>query len=363
MSNGTPNAGQPDGPVDWDALARYLAGESPAEEASAMRQWIAEDAARENLVSTLNRSIDRLAFRAPAGLDVEGALARVSARLDLPAASTPPAQARAPLPRGWAAGWGVPVLRAVAMVVLLVGGAVFFWQATQQQQDGRSLMASAQTFATAVGERDSLGLPDGTSVLLGPGSALTVAAGYGKERREVELRGDALFDVPHDEARPFVVRAGAAAIRDLGTAFTVQTDDDGRVRVVVTSGAVVLHAAGTPEAAGAVLRQGDRGMLQEGGHAAVQRTAVTEDDLAWTRGRIVFSNAPLAQVSATLRRWFGIELRVADPALADRHLTASFTGESPEQVLKVIALALGAEVEMRGDTAVVRAAGAGTALP
>jgi transmembrane sensor len=283
MSNRTPHSGLPDESVDWDALARYLAGESAAEEASAMRQWVAEDPAREELVSTLDRSINRLTYRAPAGLDVEGALARVSARLDLPAASTPPAPARAPLPRGWTAVWGVPVLRAAAMVVLLVGGAVFFWQATQQQRDGRSVMASAQTFATAVGERDSLRLPDGTSVLLGPGSALTVAAGYGEERREVELRGDALFDVPHDDARPFVVRAGAAAIRDLGTAFTVQTDDNGRVRVVVTSGAVVLHAVGTPEAAGAILREGDRGMLQEGGQAAVQRAAMTENDLAWTR--------------------------------------------------------------------------------
>jgi transmembrane sensor len=54
---------------------------------------------------------------------------------------------------------------------------------------------------------------------------------------------------------------------------------------------------------------------------------------------------------------------VADPALADRHLTASFTGERGGQVLKVIALALGAEVEMRGDTAVVRAAGAEATLP
>jgi transmembrane sensor len=86
----------------------------------------------------------------------------------------------------------------------------------------------------------------------------------------------------------------------------------------------------------------------------VRRGAATDDDVSWLRGRLVYRDAPLAHVRADLRRWYGLELVLADSALAARHLTASFAGEPPDEVLRVIGLALGAAIERRGDTAVVR---------
>jgi transmembrane sensor len=82
--------------------------------------------------------------------------------------------------------------------------------------------------------------------------------------------------------------------------------------------------------------------------------AAVETDLAWTRGRLVFEDASMARVTADLRRWYGVELRIDDPALALRTVRTEFpAGESVDEVLRVIGLALGAEVEMRGDTAVM----------
>jgi transmembrane sensor len=210
-------------------------------------------------------------------------------------------------------------------------------------------------YSTGVGERDSVRLPDGTTVILGPASRLTLDGEYGKATREVSLRGEALFDVPHDDARPFTVRAGGAWVRDLGTTFSVDADSAAGVRVVVTAGAVALRAteqAGDDEL---VLRQGDRGTLAAGRMTA-ERAAATPDDLAWTSGRLVFRDAPLERVAADMRRWYGIELRAGDAAVSQRRLTASFNGEAPTDVLRVIGLALGADVTMRADTAVLRAA-------
>jgi transmembrane sensor len=61
-------------------------------------------------------------------------------------------------------------------------------------------------------------------------------------------------------------------------------------------------------------------------------------------------------VAADLRRWYGVELRVTDTALLRRHVSATFVGDSADRVLDVIALALGARVERRGDTAYLRPA-------
>ncbi|MGH7711842.1 MAG: TonB-dependent receptor domain-containing protein [Gemmatimonadaceae bacterium] len=68
---------------------------------------------------------------------------------------------------------------------------------------------------------------------------------------------------------------------------------------------------------------------------------------------MVFREAPLSTVRAELRRWYGVELRIADATLAGRHLTAEFSGEPVDQVQRAIAPSLGAELERRGDTAIV----------
>ena len=110
-------------------------------------------------------------------------------------------------------------------------------------------------YTTAVGQRDSVRLPDGTRVVLGPGSRLAVDQGYGTSHREVGLRGEAYFDAQHGGAHPFVVRAGNATVRDVGTVFAIHSDPGDGVRVVVASGAVVLQSRNTPGDSGVLLRQ------------------------------------------------------------------------------------------------------------
>ena len=259
---------------------------------------------------------------------------------------------RAPLREHPRTPWRRIALPAAATIALLVGGALL-WRVIS----GGSTNLAGQTYRTAVGRSDSLVLRDGSRVLLGPGSELKLAARYGDGRREVELRGQALFEVRHDDRRPFHVRAGSAAISDVGTTFAVRSDAGDEVHVVVTSGAVMLRGAGAPADKGVLLERGDRGTLRTDGQVVADRGIATEADLAWTQGRLVFHDATLERVRADLRRWYGIELEIADSSVAGRHLTATFAGEPVQQVLDVIALALGVTIEQRGggDTAVIHA--------
>ena len=78
--------------------------------------------------------------------------------------------------------------------------------------------------------------------------------------------------------------------------------------------------------------------------------------MAWLNGRLVFRKLRSPEVVSSMRRWYGIDLQLADPSLGNRHLTATFSGEPPESVLEVLRLALGADIERHGDTAVVRMA-------
>lgn len=360
MTDPRPNFGSPDAPADWEAISRYLAGESPDAEADAVRAWLAERPEDAELVTALDRTLDRLAMVPTAEIDVEAALARATVRreaerdaerdtADVRPIRRAPAAPVAPVAPARRSIWRSTGLRAAAAVLVVATGGGLLWRARQPASFG-----PPRTFVTGIGQRDSVSLPDGSHVVIGPSSRLVVASGYGDPNREVELTGEGYFDVKHDDAHTFTVRAGTATIRDVGTVFTVRTGDADRVRVAVREGAVLLDGAAAGR--GVVLHQGDVGVVEGPGHAQAQRGTATSDDVAWTAGRLVFREAPLSEVAAELRRWYGLELRVTDSALARRPLTASFAGDTPDHVLEVIGLALGARVERHGDTAVVRPA-------
>lgn len=351
MANRPPDAAQSDDSADWEAIARYFAGESPTAEREVIRRWLDAHPDQASALAALDDASGRLIQATPPDLDVEDALRRVAERRDgadiIPigrgrAASRPAIPATAP--RRWPR---VAVPAAAAAILAL--GAGLYWHSART---AGYTQPAAQLVTTGIGQRDSVRLPDGTRVVLAPESQLTVAAGYGDDVREVELRGEAYFDVLHDEARPFVVTAGGATIRDLGTTFTVRTTGDGGVRVAVTSGLVSLAPA---QAAvdSVVLRPGDAGTLAADGRTLVERGGAAEPDTAWTRGRLVFHEASIPQIRGELHRWYGIDLEV-DAAFASRHLSMTFDGESADRVLGVIALSLGAEVERHGNTAIIR---------
>jgi transmembrane sensor len=341
--------------IDWEALARYLAGESTAAESERIARWLGEHKADAELVAALDNALAGLALQDAFDVDVEGALARVAARRDaptLPEHSSPRLRSGVARPRRRTVFWRFAAPLAAAAALVLAARLVL-----QRNGNGDASTTAAtgtRTFATAVGKRDSVRLPDGGRVILGPASQLTVAAGYGQRVREVELHGEAYFDVVHDTTRPFVVRAGDVTVRDVGTTFAVRNDSGTRVQVVVTSGSVALRSSASSGSGEALLGAGDVGTVQPDGRVHTQHGASTAAYLAWMRDSLVFREAPLAEVSSDLRRWYGVVLRVEDSSLAQRHLTMTFSGDPLERVLRVIGLGLGADVERRGDTAIVR---------
>ena len=345
-------------PYDWDALARYIAGESTPAEKRTVEAWLEARPERAQLVSALRESIDGLAVDSADDVDVEAALRRVHARMAEPAevvvAMPSPSrrvridrtmQPTAPASRRWRM---TGLLAAAAAIVL---AAIGVWNT--RRPAGVATPSTAMRYSTAVGERDSVRLADGSTVILGPSSQLDVAAGYGGAARAVELHGEGYFAVVHDAARPFTVRSGGATIVDVGTTFSVRDDAATGVRVAVTSGSVRVSRESAADS-GVVLAAGDVVTLAGDAPASVARGGTTADDTAFTRGALVLRDAPLSQVATELRRWYGIELRVTDSATARRRLTATFAGESPEQAMAIIGAALGARVERRGDTVIVR---------
>lgn len=355
---------------NWDALARFIADESEPVDAPSVDAWLASHPLDASFASAVKSHADRAESSAAVNVDVDAAWNRVRTQMAQAGqangasplsvirggATRPPItaeQKQAAVRKLNSTGgtrWGRVGMAVAAGLVAVIG--LRQWLVSDRST-GAGPVSPARVVATQVGVRDSITLSDGTRVVLAPGSRLTVAAGFDGGQREVTLDGAAFFDVKHDDAHPFTVHASGAEIRDVGTAFTVKTDAVGRVSVSVTHGIVAVRDS-VATAKAVELRAGDRGVVS-GGEVAVARGTVTDDDLGWTRGELSYRDASLSEVTADLKRWYGLTL-VVDTSLARLTVTMPAQADS-SRVINTIAALLGADAELRGDTVFLRSAG------
>ena len=184
-------------------------------------------------------------------------------------------------------------------------------------------VASPQDFSTGVGEQRTIMLADGSRVTLNTGSSL-IAENFGKERRVRLERGEALFDVAHDDGHPFLVEAMGRTVRVLGTSFIVRREA-GRLDVTLLRGSVAIEGAGRPVvrlSPGERFRQlADRGPMID--HPSLE--AVT----AWREGELLLDNTPLREAVHEMNRYSSRPISLSDPSLGDLRLNGVFkTGDS-----------------------------------
>lgn len=377
MSDEIHNDPMPSADPEWEALARYVAGECEPPEAAAVEARLADDPKLRMLVDMLHTADAHASQHrervAPLIVDTEAALRAVRANIDALDAVplTPPSSRPALVPREGGPARreapGAPQVQPAARrftrrlpwrgvgVALAAGlGAVLVLQ-------GRTPTTSnaVPAYRTAIGQTDTVRLSDGTQVVLAPGSSVALDADYGDASRHLTLEGAAHFTVVHDDARPFVVRAGNVLVRDIGTAFTVKALGTERATVAVTDGRVAIAPRG-PASREVELAAGDLGEVFAD-TVRVARGGVDGTALNWTRGELSYRDASLAEVRADLARWFGVTLVIADGDLQSRSITTRFRTDSLAPVLEVLSLALGAELVQRGDT--VRLVPAGGSVP
>ncbi|HEY0185056.1 MAG TPA: FecR family protein [Rhodopila sp.] len=188
-------------------------------------------------------------------------------------------------------------------------------------------------YATRVGERRSVRLPDGSTAYLNTESALSFAFSADERRLSLDA-GEAVFEVAKDAARPFIVGARGGEVRAVGTVFGVRRAG-ADVDVAVSEGVVEvsLTSAGSPPM---------RVIAGQGVRYAADRfvTPVQPVDvgaeLAWQRGKLIFNQRPLAAVVAELQRYQVGRIVVADARLRDMPVTGVFDLDDPAGTLQTI---------------------------
>jgi transmembrane sensor len=314
----------PPSSVDLSALGRYLDGSALPADRDAVEAWIGADPARRAAVGALHAAWGADAGRLGAAYDADGAWTRFVARSSAPKPSS---------------RWHAAI--AAAIVAALVGAGGAWWLAREARSVAQTPVM--REYATPRGRRAALRLFDGTEITLNADSKLRAPVTFATRQRDVYLEGEAYFSVVHDAARPFVVHTAGGAVRDLGTRFGIHAYGDAtRERVAVVEGVVAVTE--TAVRAGQVATRSRVG----GGGVRVLKRANVADELAWTRGRLVFGSVPLEEAARRLGRWYDLDVRVADPELARRPVTGSYGDEPVAQVLTLITAAVGARYDWQG---------------
>jgi transmembrane sensor len=291
-------------------LAARDAGLSTPQEAEEFQQWLDADIRHRVAYLRLEaawRRADRLGDLRPLDRSVDA---------DLLAQPSPRAR------------W--PVALAASLAALMAGGLWFYQQHFSWQQ-----------YETRVGGFSRIVLEDGSVIDLNTDSDVRVR--LRGDRREVKLlRGEGRFQVAPDKHRPFTVAAADAAVRAVGTAFTVRLHGSDQVDVLVSEGKVAVESA----------RVQNTPPLNAGEAAVVlpDRVSVSRVEpqllarrLAWTSGRLEFRGETLGEAVQEFNRYNRRQIRLSDASLAALRVGGSFGATDPES----FASALGSAFKLR----------------
>jgi transmembrane sensor len=201
-------------------------------------------------------------------------------------------------------------------------------------------------YETRVGEQQVVMLADHTRVALNTNSELEIK--YSKAERRVVLdHGEALFEVSHDAARPFLVVSGDQIVRAIGTKFVVR-HEDGQTRVTLLEGRVqVLGPQATHGTALATLKPGQRVTVTAGAGASLD-TPPLDAATAWRHGEIVFDNSTLIDAAEEFNRYSEDHLIIADPQIASLRVSGVFSTKDVREVAKAFATLYGLRIEQDG---------------
>ena len=240
------------------------------------------------------------------------------------------------------------IAAAAALAAVAVGvGAVWL------QRD-----SELQTLSTAVGQQRNVTLADGSIVTLNTNTI--VETDLRRRTREIYLRkGEAHFQVAHDRSRPFLVHAGDAVVRAVGTAFEVRVLTDQHVDVVVNEGRVEVrpelpapqnaHTHPTAAATVRALNAGERLSTASVVYAVMPVTAhQLSTELAWREGAIVFDGERLSDAIVEIERYTDARIIVSDPDVAALRVGGRFRTGNVQEFFDALQTALPVSIRHAG---------------
>jgi transmembrane sensor len=232
------------------------------------------------------------------------------------------------------------IAAAVVVVAALGAGAVFY-----------AAEPAAKTYATEIGGRETITLRDGSQIELNTDSSVRVALSEGGRKVWLD-KGEAFFQVRHNDKRPFVVIASGHRIVDIGTKFTVRRSMQG-LSVAVTEGKVKLESSDA-KIKPTMLTAGQVAVADAKSVSIVKKPVeVLSTELKWRTGLIEFRYTTLADAAKEFNRYNRNKLVIADEDAAKLTIVGTFGTNDVDAFVRLAQRVFGLHVVRHGDETVM----------
>lgn len=215
----------------------------------------------------------------------------------------------------------------------------YFYQQSRDLGSGYFVSSSDRkgwnTFNASVGARTQVALPDGSLVWLNSGSSLSCPVVFDSHSRNVELKGEAFFEVVKNEKVPMIVSAGNLKVKVYGTKFNVNAFPENNIfETTLVEGKVSIIPGDSRKEY--QLNPGyTASYIVKDQKIQIQKVVEMDSFTGWKEGKLLFHDEPFDDIIKRLERWYNVDIQLADPSLGKYTLYATFFDESIEQILDI----------------------------
>ncbi|HEX7367217.1 MAG TPA: FecR domain-containing protein [Pelobium sp.] len=191
----------------------------------------------------------------------------------------------------------------LACLAFLLFACAGFWFSAKPVKKLTEVITKTNPFA----QRSIIVLGDGTKVTLNANSTISFPKEFAKDKRVVNLNGEAFFEVTKNKHRPFLVKTGSLTTKVLGTKFNVNTHlQNSAIQIALLEGKVSLS---TDDKAGEILLKPLETVVFEAQEGRFSKSAFSSRELtAWKDGMLIFKNASFDDVAKKIYNFYGINL-------------------------------------------------------
>jgi len=310
-----------------ETLAKYLSGEMSGDELRDFENEIAVSDENKARIDKMKKQWSAMkGYKEPQLPDTRNAWNKLHARLGdekLIPTQLPETKRRL-----------VPVfLKAAAVIMILLGvGAVIYLQLNRKHSVDLVRLDTGNEANTLIKT-----LNDGSVIYIAQNSLFSFPKEFENKSRNVELKGEAFFDIASNPEKPFIIETDEALIEVLGTAFNVKTQNGHAFELIVDRGKVKVTLKNDPSHSELVVA-GEK--INSVKNSLVKTKNAAAQANVWYKQRMHFKDESLLNIISVLNRNFKTTFAVAEKETGNRKLTVTFNNETAETMTELICVTL-----------------------
>jgi transmembrane sensor len=232
-----------------------------------------------------------------------------------------------------------------------------------------------ETILTRAGSKTLINLPDSSTVVLNSACRFGYNKGFGAGKREMQLSGEAYFDIHKSPEAPLVIHAGNVIIRVLGTTFNVRANpEDSFVEATLLKGIIEVSLRSDPERK-ILLRPNEKIVIRrnevlpadkpvkaafKNKDEVIAVTKVEPDPIdnsyietVWIKDKMLFHKEPFVSLARKMERWYNVKIILADTSLNELVFTGSLEKETLQEAFRALQHSARFNYKIEGQTVIV----------